>query len=154
MTRSATALDIRRLRVDDRLLARRLFALLAAVFGEDAEPLSDGYLDDLLGRDAFWALAALMGGEVVGGLTAHRLPMTRAETAELFIYDVAVRADQQRRGIGRRLLAALRESAAAAGVGPVFVGADTSDQHALDFYRALGGVAAPVAMFTFPAPAS
>jgi aminoglycoside 3-N-acetyltransferase I len=154
MTTSLTALEVRRLGATERDLARRLFAVLAEAFDEAAEPLSDRYLDDLLGRDDFWALAALVGGDVVGGLTAHRLPMTRAEAAELFVYDVAVRADQRRRGIGRRLLAALREAAAAAGIGSVFVGADSTDGDALDFYRALGGEAEPVTMFTFPSAES
>jgi ribosomal protein S18 acetylase RimI-like enzyme len=146
-----TTPHVRRLRAGDRDLARRLFGVLAEVFSEGAEPLSDGYLDDLLHRDTLWAMAAHVGDDIVGGLTAHQLPMTRAEAAELFVYDVAVRPDHQRQGIGRRLMTALLEAAAAAGVGSVFVPADTSDGHALDFYRALGGVPTPVTLFTFPA---
>jgi aminoglycoside 3-N-acetyltransferase I len=138
-----------RLTVADRELARRLFAVMADVFGEDDQPLGDAYLDRLLGRPEFWAIAAFAGEEVVGGLTAHTLPMTRAEGSELFIYDVAVRADHQRQGVGRRLIAALREGAAAAGIDVVFVPADNDDTHALDFYRALGGAGSPVTIFTF-----
>ena len=142
-------LRTQRLTAGDRELARRLFAMMAEVFEEPNEPLGDGYLDRLLSRAEFWALAALAGDEVVGGVTAHALPMTRAETTELFIYDVAVRADYQRRGVGRRLLTSLREAARASGIEEVFVPADDDDTHALDFYRALGGVAAPVTIFTF-----
>jgi aminoglycoside 3-N-acetyltransferase I len=75
--------------------------------------------------------------------------MTRSESAEVFIYDVAVRGDHQRRGIGRQLVTVLCAAASAAGVRDVFVPADSTDGHALDFYRALGGVPAPVTMFTF-----
>jgi len=50
---------------------------------------------------------------IVGGLTAHTWPMTRAEQSEIFIYDIAVRKDQQRKGVGRRLVTALLESAVA-----------------------------------------
>lgn len=142
-------LRTKRLTTGDGELARRLFAMMAAVFGEPNEPLGDEYLERLLSRAEFWALAALAGDEVVGGVTAHALPMTRAETAELFIYDVAVRADYQRRGVGRQLLTSLREAAAAAGIDEAFVPADDDDTHALDFYRALGGVAAAVTIFTF-----
>jgi aminoglycoside 3-N-acetyltransferase I len=88
-------------------------------------------------------------GEATGGITAHTLPMTRREIAEIFIYDVAVRRDHQRKGVGRELLAHLRAVAAASGIGDVFVAADSDDRHALDFYRALGGAAAPVTMFSF-----
>lgn len=62
-------------------------------------------------------------------------------------YDLAVRGDRQRQGIGRRLIAALR--AAAAGVEVVFVPAAGDDVHALECYRALGGEPAPVTIFTF-----
>jgi aminoglycoside 3-N-acetyltransferase I len=151
MTDASISGQIRRLRVGDRDLARRLFAVMAEVFEEARERLSDGYLDDLLGRDTFWAIAALSGDEVIGGLTAHTLAMTRTESAEVFIYDVAVRADRQRMGIGRQLVTLLCAAATEAGFGDVFVPVDTADEHALDFYRALGGVSAPVTMFTFSA---
>ena len=75
--------------------------------------------------------------------------MTRTESAEVFIYDVAVRADYQRQGIGRQLVTVLCAAATAAGFGDVFVPADATDGSALDFYRALGGVPAPMTMFTF-----
>jgi aminoglycoside 3-N-acetyltransferase I len=138
-----------RLQAGDRDLARALFSLMAAVFEEECGPLSDGYLDRLLAREEFWALAAFDGDQIMGGLTAHVLPMTSAETAELFIYDVAVRRDRQRSGVGRRLIADLRDRAAAVGIEVLFVPADNDDTHALDFYRALGGVASPVTFFTF-----
>jgi aminoglycoside 3-N-acetyltransferase I len=138
-----------RLKAGDRDLARTLFSLMATVFEEECEPLSDGYLDRLLVREEFWALAALDGEQIVGGVTAHVLPMTSAETSELFVYDVAVRRDRQRSGVGRRLIADLRDQAAAAGIEVLFVPADNDDTHALDFYRALGGVASPVTFFTF-----
>jgi aminoglycoside 3-N-acetyltransferase I len=141
--------QIRRLRVGDRDLARQLFAVMAEVFDEPNEALSDDYVDALLSRETFWALAALAGDEVVGGLTAHTLAMTRTESAEVFIYDVAVRADWRRRGIGRELVSVLCSAAAEAGIGEVFVPADTGDADALDFYRMLGGVPAPVTIFTF-----
>jgi aminoglycoside 3-N-acetyltransferase I len=125
---------------------------MAEVFDESSAELGDAYLDALLRREDFWAIAALADGEVVGGLTAHTLPMTRSESAELFVYDVAVRADRQRQGVGRQLMAALRDAAGRAGVADVFVPAETEDAHALDFYRALGGHPTPVVMFTFATP--
>lgn len=139
----------RRLMDGDRELARSLFALMAEVFAEPSAPLSDSYLDRLLRTDTFWALAAFVGAEIVGGITAHALPLTRTEGSELFIYDLAVRADWQRYGVGRSLVTALREQAALAGIQTVFVPADNDDLHALNFYRALGGEPAAVTFFTF-----
>jgi aminoglycoside 3-N-acetyltransferase I len=154
-----------RLKPADVAHAKRLFDLMASVFeedpphrsaplsGEPAEPapLSDAYVGRLLARPDFWAIAAFSDGDVVGGLTAHTLPMTRAEASEVFIYDIAVRADQQRRGIGRQLVKTLRDEAASLGYGDVFVAADDEDTHALDFYRAIGGSCAAVTIFTFSA---
>jgi aminoglycoside 3-N-acetyltransferase I len=125
---------------------------MTEVFEEECEPLSDGYVDRLLSRRDFWVMAAFAGDEIVGGLTAHELPMTRAESSELVIYDVAVRSDWQRRGVGRLLVAGLREEACSLGLEEMFVPADNDDVHALDFYRALGGVPAPVTLFTFSGP--
>ncbi len=142
-------IQTKRLTSGDQESARRLFALMAEVFEEEAQPLGDGYLEALLGRTEFWAIAAFLGEEIVGGITAHTLPMTRTESSELFIYDLAVRADHQRQGIGRQLIAALREGAAAVGIHDLFVPADNEDTHALEFYRGLGGIEAPVTIFTY-----
>ncbi len=129
--------------------ARALFLLMAQVFEEGISELSDAYVDGLLARQSFWVIAAFVDDEIVGGLTAHTLPMTRTESSEIFIFDIAVRADHQRTGVGRLLLTTLRSEAATLGIGDVFVAADDEDLHALDFYRATGGVASPVTMFTF-----
>ncbi len=140
---------LKRLTAGDREPAKVLFTLMAKVFDEGSEELSDGYVDRLLGREDFWAIAAFVDNDIVGGITAHTLPMTRAQYSEIFIYDIAVRSEHQRKGIGRRLVEELRAQAAGMGITDLFVPADNEDAHALDFYRALGGEAAPVTIFTF-----
>lgn len=144
-----TEFEIRRLTRKDLPAARVMFEMMARIFEEDYEPLDDDYLGDLLRREEFWALAAFAGPDLVGGLTAHTLPMTRSPSSEVFIYDLAVRQDHQRQGIASRLVAGLRAAAAADGIREIFVPADNEDAHALAFYRALGAVASPVTMFTF-----
>lgn len=141
----------RRLGPGDERDARELFALMASVFDEDAEPLGEEYLGRLLTSTSFWAVAAFEGGRVVGGITAHTIPMTRAHSAELFVYDLAVHEDIRRRGVGRRLVEALRAQAADAGIAEVFVAADEEDVHALEFYRSLSGRESPTAFFTWDA---
>jgi aminoglycoside 3-N-acetyltransferase I len=140
---------IERLGAADIQRAQALFTAMVEVFESDSMPVSDGYLTRLLARDDFWALAATVDGQIAGGLTAHTLPLTRAEVSEIFIYDIAVRPEYQRSGIGRQLVAVLREQAAAKGITVLFVAADNEDTHALDFYRALGGAPQPVTIFTF-----
>lgn len=122
---------------------------MARVFDEVAAPVGDAHLTRVLARPDFWAFAAVDGDRVVGALTAHTLPMTRSESDEIFIYDLAVVPEHQRQGIGRRLVEALRAGARAEGITVTFVPADNDDTHALDFYRAIGGSPAPVTIFTF-----
>lgn len=142
-------LTTKRLTAADFTVAGNLFQLMADVFEEEQSPLSDAYLIKVLSRPDFWALAAYWGDELVGGITAHTLPMSRSESSELFIYDLAVLEAHQRKGIGRRLMVDLYSAAQAVGIEVMFVPADNEDEHALDFYHALGGVAAPVTIFTF-----
>ena len=140
---------VERLGRGDESRAKLLFSLMAEIFEESHDELSDTYVDRLLARDDTWVLAAFAGDEIVGGLTAHVLSMTRAESREVFIYDVAVRADHQRRGVGRLLMSFLQRMAAEAEIGDIFVPADNDDPHALEFYRAMGGTPSAVTIFTF-----
>jgi aminoglycoside 3-N-acetyltransferase I len=140
---------VKRLGLNDQLDARRLFTLFAEVFKETCAPLSDTYLHELLRRKDFWALAAFAGDDIIGGVTAYTLPMTRAESAEMFIFDVAVQGPHRKKGIGRRLLTALRKQASEAGIHELFVAADNADEHALDFYRRLGAEATLSTVFVF-----
>jgi len=66
--------------------------MMAGVFEEENEQVREHHIDRLLNREEFWAIAAFIGHEVIGGLPAHTLPMTRAEAAEVLVYDIAVRA--------------------------------------------------------------
>jgi aminoglycoside 3-N-acetyltransferase I len=145
-------IEIRQLGHEDRQLARATFVLMAEVFAETCVDLSDAYIDRLLARSDFWVFAAVDGARPAGGLTAHILPMTIFEGSEVFIYDIAVAPDHQRRGIGRGLLEAVRSTARNAGIATVFVLADDEDSGALDFYRATSGAPSNVTLFEFRDP--
>lgn len=148
----ADSIAIVRLGIDDVDLARTVFQVMVEVFEEGDGRLSADYVRRLLARDDLWAYGAVDRGSVVGGLTAHTLPMTRDESDEVFLYDLAVAPSHQRRGIGRLLVTTLVNDAARAGIDTVFVPADDEDTDALDFYRALGGVESPVSIFDLGAP--
>ena len=82
---------------DDLRLMRAMLAMFGEAFGEvetfAAAPPSDLYLRRLLGRDHFIALAAVINGEVVGGLAAYELEKFEQERSEFYIYDLAVGED-------------------------------------------------------------
>lgn len=142
-------ITVRQLGTDDRALARLTFAAMAAGFEDTWAPLGDAYLHDLLARPDLLVLAAFDGSRVVGGLTAFVLPMARAETREVFIYDLAIAPADQRRGAGAALVTHLRVLARELGAANTFVPADVEDTHALRFYERQGGTPADVTMFTF-----
>lgn len=144
-----------RLSTADRDLARVTFRLMVEVFGEEpAEPLTDDYIDLLLEPESFWAMAAVSGTTPVGGLTAHTLTMTRSQSSELFIYDLAVHPNHRRKGVGAALVSKLRVEAMAAGIQNVFVPAEADDQDAVSFYEAQHGDSEAVTIFTFRAAPS
>ena len=144
-------MDIVRLGSADTDLARDTFAMMAVVFEDlDHRPLHAPYLARLLTRPDLWLYAAVAEGRPIGGLTAHALPMTRTESTELLMYDLAIRSDWQRRGVGRAMIARLLKDGAAAGVSEMWVPADDEDAQALEFYRRTGGQAQPVTIFTYP----
>ena len=118
-------------------------------FDEDPTVLSDSYVEGLLGRPHFWVISASIGDEVIGGLTAHTLPMTRIEADEVFLYDIAVLERFRRLGAGRMLIDCLRQSALDVGISVVFVPVDEQDDEALGFYRSLEGTESPVRFFVW-----
>jgi ribosomal protein S18 acetylase RimI-like enzyme len=109
----------------------------------------DRYLQNLLEKESVIFYAATIDKKVVGGLTAHILPSTYFPSSEVYIYDLAVLTEFQRKGIGRQLINSLKEYCAGLRLKEVFVQADLEDRHALDFYRATGGVAESVVHFSY-----
>lgn len=141
--------QIRKLVADDIELARSVFAVMASVFGERSAVVSQEYAAGLLHRDDFLVIAGLVDGEPIAGLTAFVLPLTRSETAEMFIYDIAVAPKHQRQGIGRRLVQEVRSFATKHNIATTWVPADDEDDLALEFYRSIGGTPQAVTIFTF-----
>lgn len=141
-------IHVTRLTAGDAELATNTVSVMAQVFNEGSGA-PRGHIQKLLAEDSFWLLAAIEEDRLVGGLTAHALPMTKEPGRELFIYDLAVSPSHQRQGIGRELVLHACKLARAEGISVAFVPADNEDRHALDFYRAIGGQAQPVTFFNF-----
>lgn len=78
-------MNISRLTPAQCSVAQDLFVLMATVFETEHQRVSEAYAKRLLGQQSFWALAATEEGKLVGGLTAHTLPLTRTEVSEIFI---------------------------------------------------------------------
>jgi len=135
----------KRITAADLPIMRQLLAMFGEAF-EDPEAYqgavpSDAYLAALLDRPHFIALAAVHdgeGGTVVGGLAAYELEKFEQARSEIYIYDLAVRAEHRRRGVATGLIGALKEIAKTRGAYVIFVQADRGDEPAIRLYESLG----------------
>src|SRR5215217_6885285 len=133
---------LRRLTPADVPILRKLNAVFGDAFAEPetytAEPPSDAYLESLLAKEHVVALVALAGEEVLGGLVAYELNKFERARREVYIYDLAVRAERQRQGIATALIARLGEIAARRGAWVIYIQADSGDERAIALYEKLG----------------
>lgn len=127
----------------------RLFEVVFEM--KDFTPPSTTHLARVLADNHFMAFVAEDGrGDVVGGLTAYALPQYYAERPLAYVFDLAVRSDVQRRGIGRALMNACNRHCRENGFEEVFVQADVVDDHALKFYASINGRPEEVVHFAYP----
>ena len=120
----------------------------AAFFPRRKMPANE-YLLELLEDHSIIFYVAIADNLIVGGLTAHLLPSTYFRSAEVYIYDLAVKTLYQRKGIGSRLIASLQEYCKNLGMKEIFVQADVADQYAIDFYAKTGGIPERVIHFSY-----
>jgi ribosomal protein S18 acetylase RimI-like enzyme len=124
---------IRRLQPADAMVAQQL---VADFHGHD---LPVDYLRRYLGNAANSLFVAEEDGELAGFIAAHRLDRLNRQESHLFIYDIEVREDFRRRGIGRALLNAVLEMARRDKV-EAFVVTNRSNHSAVRFYESTGGI--------------
>jgi len=84
-------------------------------------------------------LVAFDGELPVGFVLAHELPRRHGDRAKLFVYEVDVAENHQRRGIGSSLLARLGELARERGIRVGFALTDPGNGPANALYRSAGG---------------
>ena len=142
-------ISIRRLRSGNQQELEELLRLYIAVFGDRTLPTNTDYLAGLLQRDNTFFVAAFLGDELVGGLTAYLLPSIYGNYNELYIYDLAILTQHQRNGIGSKLLSFVKTYAFSVNAMEIFVQADTVDTEARNFYKKNGGVEEDVRHYNF-----
>ena len=141
--------EIRHLTQEDLLIFNSLINLFNLVFEEEPKIGSEANSLRLLDDDHFIAIVALAENQVVGGLTAYELPMYYSDSSEIFLYDLAVKPEYQKMGIGKGLLHSLKEYCIENGIMDFFVMAHEEDEHAIEFYHATGGKAEKVVNFVY-----
>jgi aminoglycoside 3-N-acetyltransferase I len=140
---------IRRLTNEDLAEFQGLVHLFNLVFEEESKIASETHLRKLLSSESFIALAALRDDQVLGGLTAYELPLYYSDSSEVFLYDLAVKPDMQRMGIGKKLIESLKAHCTQNEIKGFFVMAHEEDRHAVEFYHATGGKSESVVNFLY-----
>jgi aminoglycoside 3-N-acetyltransferase I len=143
-------MEIKQLTNSDLSAFKSLIELFNMVFEEEDPTIgSDAHLLKLLSDKSFVALAAFSENEVLGGLTAYELSRVYSDDSELILYDMAVRAEHQRMGIGKGLIQSLKEYCVQNKIETFFVMAHEEDIHAVEFYHATGGKSEKVVNFLY-----
>jgi ribosomal protein S18 acetylase RimI-like enzyme len=93
---------------------------------------------------------AIKENKVVGALTSYILDQYYSKQPLAYIFDLAVAKDEQRKGIGKALMENHSAYCRQIGVEEIMVQADEPDAHALEFYRATGGIPEKVIHFNYP----
>ena len=113
-------------------------------------PPPEKHLHKMLESPQHLVFTALLNGMVIGGLTAYLLDEFETETSIVYIYDLAVKTEYQRQGIGQQLVKGIADYCRQQkNITEVFVQADEEDEYAVDFYRKTGGKEMKVAQFTY-----
>ena len=96
---------------------------------------SEEHLQNTLSSPNFMCMVAVEDTQVIGGLTGYQLEQYYSEKPLLYIYDLAVKVDFQRQGIGQQLMKFTAKYAQQNGYEEVYVQADRDDDHAVNFYH-------------------
>jgi GNAT superfamily N-acetyltransferase len=135
-------LSVDHARVEDVEVISLILGEIESYYGGREVPADLGQIKAALfsDRPAATVLLARDGDQVLGLASFSLLwPATRAESL-LYLKELYVRTQSRRHGVGRALMAAVRDAAAAAGCRRVEWTADRDNPPALDFYAAMGFV--------------
>ena len=132
----------RQLTSDDATLLNELLRVFGHAFNDsetyqDAIP-SEKYLTNLLGKDHFIVVVAMMEKVVVGGLVGYVLEKFEQQRREIYIYDLAVSDAHRRKGVATGTINALKKIAAGQDAYVIFAQADLEDGPAIALYSSLG----------------
>ena len=142
--------EIKKLDSADLKFAREFFRFFKDDDGEENPTfLSDAYLTKLLKREDFHVFVALEDGKFAGGLTAYELMKYNAETTEMFLYEIGVEPEYQRRGIAAALVERLKAVCAEKGIREMFVATEPDNLPALGLYEKTGGKASEFVNFDY-----
>ena len=148
-----TKFEIIKLGMHNAVELEKLVQVFHEVFEMQAQdPPKQAYLKKLLENKSFIVFVIKYNGVIVGGLTSYELPISYSEFSELYIYDLGIKSEFQRRGLGKLLIMELQKYCSNNNIQTFFVEAQEGDKHAVDFYHSVGGKSEKVFHFNFDVP--
>ena len=137
-----STIQIKKLDSSEVILAKELIVMFGFTEGSRHQIFaSDDYVREMLDREDFHVIVALENEKLVGGLTAYEMKMFKRETIEMFLYEIEVAEDFQRRGIGKALIEFLKNICAEKEIVEMFVGTEKENFAARRLYSSTGGEA-------------
>jgi ribosomal protein S18 acetylase RimI-like enzyme len=136
-------IEVRRLRPGDEEIVRRLSLDRSRFeFASDQRRRpapSAKTARAFLAEDKVVHLTAFLDGDVVGHVLAYELVRRHGDGTMLLVYEIGVREDRRRSGVGRHLFAALKSYCRGRNIDRAFVITSEANTAAMRFYEALGG---------------
>jgi aminoglycoside 3-N-acetyltransferase I len=143
-------IQIKRLGQDDLHKFIELIRVFEDVFEMKYFQIPDEiHLRGLLARNDFFVFVALANNKVVGGLTSYILQQYYSKSPLVYIYDLAIKTEFQRKGIGKMLIEANNSYSRTIDAEAAMVQADIVDDHAIEFYRSTGAKGENVIHFDY-----
>lgn len=128
-------LEVKRLEAKDAPTAVAIVKLFAS------KEVSLEYMERFLANTAHYLIVAEVGGNLAGFLMAYVLQrMKEDDSAKMFIYEIEVAPQYQRKGVGTALITYIREIVRREKMYSSFVFTNYSNEGAVEFYKSTGGI--------------
>ena len=129
---------------------KELLRVFSDVFQTPPEEVADdNHLNKLLARTDFICIAVIADNKVAGGLTAYEMPSYQGNYSEVYLYDIAVKQEYQRKGFGNLLIRSLKDYCKTHNIKTIFVEAHEEDTDAVNFYHTTKASAEKVIHFNY-----
>ena len=131
-------IEIRRLSAGDEAVAIEAIHELKPAEERAGHDASKEHMRQLLARDENYLYIASVDAQPVGFLLAYRFPRVDRDQDMIYLYEITVLLEQRRRGIGSRMIQALKEECRSSNVMEVWVGTEADNAAARALYESTG----------------
>ncbi len=145
-----TSFEVYQLNKDDINDFKKIITLFKEVFQtKNTTTAKRLKLAGLLNNADFVVLAIKTNKQIIGGLTAYKLKSYYTANDELFLFDIAIKKNYQKKGAGKLLINYLKQYCNTNNIRLMFVEANEEDEHAIQFYTSTANTFEKVIQFNY-----